>query len=185
MISPSEPTPSRGVGVPDAGEVPATADSASEVGVRAGQVRPGEWVPACRLDDLVCGRGVGVLGPDDAQAALFRVPAAETDREAVARTRVYAIGNIDPFARAAVISRGLTGDRAGEPTVASPIGKQVFSLRTGACLDDESVTLPAYAARVTGGTVEVYFPTDAHPSGSVPDSVARVTTAAGADRGVQ
>lgn len=124
------------------------------------QVRPGEWVRACRLDDLVTGRGVGVLGPDGAQSALFRVPAAETDREAVARTRVYAIGNIDPFARAAVISRGLTGDRAGEPTVASPIGKQVFSLRTGMCLDDETVRLPAYAVRVRHGAVDVYFPVE-------------------------
>lgn len=120
---------------------------------------PGTWVRACALADLVVGRGVGVLGPDAEQVALFRIPALETDRAADAgRTRLYAIGNIDPFGRAAVLSRGVTGDRHGEPTVASPLGKQVFSLRTGECLDDETMGVPSYAVEVVDGTVEVFFP---------------------------
>ncbi|ROZ99246.1 nitrite reductase small subunit NirD [Gordonia sp. OPL2] len=120
---------------------------------------PGEWVRACAIADLAVGRGVGVLGPEFEQAALFRIPAVETDREAViGRTRVYAVGNIDPFARAAVLSRGVTGDRDGEPTVASPLGKQVFSLRTGICLDDEAMSVPSYAVHIVDDTVEVFFP---------------------------
>ena len=71
---------------------------------------------------------------------------------------IYAIDNIDPYAGAAVISRGLTGDRAGEPTVASPLLKQVFSLRTGAALDDAEVTLPTYAVRVQHGLVRLGVP---------------------------
>ncbi|ASR04407.1 nitrite reductase (NAD(P)H) small subunit [Gordonia rubripertincta] len=119
----------------------------------------GAWVRACPIDDLIVGRGVAVLGPRGEQAALFRLPAAETDREAApGRSRLYAIGNIDPFGRAAVLSRGLTGDRAGEPTVASPLGKQVFALRTGVCLDDESVSVPSYGVRVVERIVEVFFP---------------------------
>ncbi|MAU84745.1 nitrite reductase small subunit NirD [Gordonia sp. Z-3] len=119
---------------------------------------PGQWIRACALADLAIGRGAGVLGPDFEQAALFRIPAVETDREAVVgRTRLYAIGNIDPFARAAVLSRGVTGDRGGEPTVASPLGKQVFSLRSGICLDDEAMSVPSYAVRVVDDIVEVYF----------------------------
>ncbi|WP_168698669.1 nitrite reductase small subunit NirD [Gordonia paraffinivorans] len=118
----------------------------------------GTWVRACPLDDLVVGRGVAVLGPAGEQAALFRMPAAETDREAVGRSRLYAIGNIDPFGRAAVLSRGLAGDHGGEPTVASPLGKQVFSLRTGVCLDDETVSVPSYGVRVVDRIVEVFFP---------------------------
>lgn len=119
----------------------------------------GTWVRACSIDDLIVGRGVAVLGPRGEQAALFRLPAAETDREAApGRSRLYAIGNIDPFGRAAVLSRGLTGDRAGEPTVASPLGKQVFALRTGVCLDDESVSVPSYGVRVVERIVEVFFP---------------------------
>lgn len=119
----------------------------------------GTWVRACRLSDLSIGRGVGVLGPDFEQVALFRVPAAESDREAAAgRSKLYAVGNIDPFARAAVMSRGLTGDRDGEPMVASPLGKQAFSLRTGVCLDDDSRSLPSYAVIVRDGVAEVFFP---------------------------
>ncbi|GAC83505.1 nitrite reductase small subunit [Gordonia paraffinivorans NBRC 108238] len=118
----------------------------------------GTWVRACPLDDLVVGRGVAVLGPAGEQAALFRMPAAETDREAVGRSRLYAIGNIDPFGRAAVLSRGLAGDHGGEPTVASPLGKQVFSLRTGVCLDDETVSVPSYGVRVVDRIVEVFVP---------------------------
>ncbi|GAB84990.1 nitrite reductase (NAD(P)H) small subunit [Gordonia rubripertincta] len=119
----------------------------------------GAWARACPIDDLTVGRGVAVLGPRGEQAALFRLPAAETDREAApGRSRLYAIGNIDPFGRAAVLSRGLTGDRAGEPTVASPLGKQVFALRTGVCLDDESVSVPSYGVRVVERIVEVFFP---------------------------
>ncbi|WLP89868.1 nitrite reductase small subunit NirD [Gordonia sp. NB41Y] len=123
----------------------------------AEQTQTGVWVRVCALDELVVGRGVGVLGPDGAQAALFRIPASETDREAVGRSRLHAIGNIDPFARAAVLSRGLTGDHGGEPTVASPIGKQVFSLRSGVCLDDDTVAVPSLAVRVVDGVVEVHF----------------------------
>ncbi|MEH3156910.1 MAG: nitrite reductase small subunit NirD, partial [Gordonia paraffinivorans] len=96
-----------------------------------GVVEDTAWVPACRLDALVPGRGVAVLMPDGMQAALFLLGTGE----------LFAVGNIDPFGRAAVMSRGLVGDRDGEPTVASPLLKQVFSLRTGRCLDDDTVGL--------------------------------------------
>ncbi|MGC4933712.1 nitrite reductase small subunit NirD [Gordonia sp. DT30] len=125
--------------------------------IEAPSTANGQWVRACPLEHLIEGRGVAVLGPDMTQAALFRISAAETDREAVGRSRLYAIGNIDPFGRAAVLSRGLTGDHAGEPTVASPLGKQVFSLRSGVCLDDESVSVPSYGTRVVDGNVEIWF----------------------------
>ena len=121
-------------------------------------VRPGilpapgakSWVAACPVARLVPGRGVAVLLPGAAQAALFLLP----------NGMIYAVGNIDPYAGAGVISRGLTGDRAGEPTVASPLLKQVFSLRTGAALDDPEVALPTYAVRVQHGLVRLGVP---HP----------------------
>lgn len=105
----------------------------------------GLWTRACRLDALLPGRGVAVLLPDRRQAALFLLPDAT----------LAAVGNIDPFGRAAVMSRGLTGDRNGEPTVASPLLKQVFSLVDGRCLDDASKALPTYEVRVVDGYVEV------------------------------
>ncbi|MEV6069380.1 nitrite reductase small subunit NirD [Nocardia sp. NPDC052001] len=103
------------------------------------------WTPACRLDYLIPGRGVAVLLKGGRQAALFLT----TDGT------LYAIGNIDPFGRAAVMSRGIVGDRGGVPVVASPLLKQAFSLVDGRCLDDEAVSVPVHAVRVVDGVVSV------------------------------
>jgi nitrite reductase (NADH) small subunit len=96
------------------------------------------WTTACPLDRLIPGRGVAVLLDDGSQAALFRL-----DDDSL-----HALGNIDPFSGAAVLSRGIVGDRAGRAVVQSPIKKQAFALDDGACLDDPSVSVPVYATRV-------------------------------------
>jgi len=127
------------------------ARTASRSVVRPGILPPPgarQWVPACPVTALVPGRGVAVLLPGGAQAALFLLP----------NGMIYAVDNLDPYARASVLSRGLTGDHGGEPTVASPLLKQVFSLRTGAALDDPEVALPTYAVRVQGGIVRIGVP---------------------------
>ncbi|WP_438488086.1 nitrite reductase small subunit NirD [Streptomyces sp. S186] len=95
------------------------------------------WFTVCDLRRLAPGRGVAALLPDGRQAALFR---GRGDR-------LYAIGNRDPFTGAPVLARGLTGTAAGRPFVASPLLKQRFDLETGACLDDPSVSVPAYRVR--------------------------------------
>ena len=54
------------------------------------------------------------------------------------------------------MSRGIVGDRAGRAVVQSPIKKQAFALEDGVCLDDPTVSVPVYAARVNHeGYVEV------------------------------
>lgn len=104
------------------------------------------WTAACRYDFLIPNRGVGVLLSDGAQAALFKLDDGS----------LHAVGNIDPFSGAAVMSRGIVGDRAGRPTVQSPIKKQAFALDDGSCLDDPDVALPVYPTRITeNGDVEV------------------------------
>ncbi len=103
------------------------------------------WVPAVRLDVLVPGRGAAVLLPNGRQVAVFRT----------SDDSVYAVDNIDPFGCAAVMSRGLVGDRAGEPTVASPLLKQVFSLVDGRCLDQPTVGLDTYEVQVRDGLITV------------------------------
>lgn len=110
-----------------------------------------EWTSACPLSRLIPGRGVAVLLNDGEQVALFLLDDGT----------LRAVGNIDPFARAAVMSRGLVGDRGGEPIVASPLLKQVFSLVDGRCLDDASVRLPVYGVRVWAGVVQVHSPVQA------------------------
>ena len=85
----------------------------------------GDWTAACPLSRLEPLRGVAVLLPDGAQVALFRL----------ADDSIRAVGNIDPIGRAAVLSRGIVGDRGGIPVVQSPLKKQAFSLLDGRCLD--------------------------------------------------
>ena len=66
-----------------------------------------------------------------------------------------AIGNVDPFTGASVLSRGIVGSRGEAPTVASPLHKQVYDLRTGVCLDAPEVRVPVYPVRLRAGLVEV------------------------------
>jgi assimilatory nitrate reductase catalytic subunit len=100
-------------------------------------------ITVCRLDDIVPDAGVCALVGGE-QVAIFRV-----------EQNVYAVGNRDPFSGANVLSRGIVGDLKGELVVASPIYKQHFSLLTGRCLEDASVRIPVYAARVEEGSVVV------------------------------
>jgi nitrite reductase (NADH) small subunit len=106
----------------------------------------GQWTAACPLSRLEPLRGVAVLLPDGAQVALFRL----------ADDSIRAVGNIDPIGRAAVLSRGIVGDRGGFPVVQSPLKKQAFSLLDGRCLDAPGVSIPVYDTRIAiDGTVFV------------------------------
>ena len=102
------------------------------------------WTAVCAYQDLEAERGVvALLG--NLQVALFLTFGGE----------LYAIGNQDPFFGAFVLSRGIVGTRGGIPTVASPLGKEVFDLRTGECLDDPAVSVPVFGIRCRDGQVEV------------------------------
>ncbi|WJL96400.1 nitrite reductase small subunit NirD [Microbacterium sp. ET2] len=106
---------------------------------------PEGWVRVCALSDLAVERGSACL-LDDTQIALFRLHTG----------RVHAVANHDPYSGAQVISRGIVGTRDGIPTVASPMYKQVFDLRTGVCLDTqgrEAAGLQVFPASVLGGDV--------------------------------
>lgn len=96
-----------------------------------------DWFTVCERSLLTPGRGVAALLPDGRQVALFM------DRSGQA----YAIDNRDPFTGAYVLSRGLVGSAAGRPFVASPLLKQRFDLATGACLDDDEVSVPVFGVR--------------------------------------
>ena len=98
----------------------------------------------CSYDALLPERGVAALLGEH-QIALFRTYDG----------KVFALGNRDPYSQANVMSRGIVGNRGDVPTVASPMFKQVFDLRTGVCLDDPEVTIPSYPVRVVDGQVLV------------------------------
>lgn len=97
------------------------------------------WTPACAYDRLLPCRGVAVLLPGSVQVALFRLDDGT----------LHAVSNIDPFSGAAVMSRGIVGDRAGRACVQTPIKKQAFALDDGVCLDDPDVSVAVYRTRIT------------------------------------
>ena len=105
-----------------------------------------EWTSACPLSHLIPGRGVAVLLRGGEQVALFLLEDGT----------LRAVSNFDPYGRAAVMSRGLVGDRDGEPIAVSPLLKQAFSLVDGRALDDSSVALPVYGVRGWAGVVQVH-----------------------------
>jgi nitrite reductase (NADH) small subunit len=109
------------------------------------------WETVCLLDRLLPERGAAALlaaGGEPVQVALFRM----------ADGALHAIGNVDPFSGAAVLSRGIVGDRGGVPIVASPVYKQAFSLVTGECLDDPGARVPVYPVRISDGWLQVGLP---------------------------
>jgi nitrite reductase (NADH) small subunit len=98
----------------------------------------------CPVDALAVDRGAAAL-VDGHQVAIFRLASGE----------VYAIDHRDPFSGANVLARGLVGTRGDVPTVASPVYKQAFDLVSGVCLDDETVAVRSWPARVVDGMIEI------------------------------
>ncbi|WP_428963549.1 nitrite reductase small subunit NirD [Micromonospora fluostatini] len=102
-----------------------------------------DWTAVCPLDRLESDRGVAAL-VDGVQVALFRTADG-----------LFALDNQDPVSGAYVLSRGIVGSRNGVPTVASPLHKQVYDLRTGDCLDLPGVSVSRHEVRCRDGLVEV------------------------------
>ncbi len=106
------------------------------------------YTVVCRLDDIDRESGVTALVRGTA-VAVFR-----TNDD-----QVFALSNYDPFGKASVLARGILGTRTvgGVETafVASPLYKQAFDLRTGICLDDAAVRVPAYEVILSDGLVLV------------------------------
>ncbi|KKW68371.1 nitrite reductase [Lampropedia cohaerens] len=100
------------------------------------------WQPICPLAEIWLNTGVCAL-VQGRQIAIFHLPDG----------RLFAIDNYDPKSCANVLSRGILGDIAGEPVVASPIYKQHYQLRTGTCMEDEAITLRTYTVEVRDGVV--------------------------------
>lgn len=104
-----------------------------------------QWTTLCPITDILPGTGVCALIGEQ-QVAIFRPYADE---------QVFAISNIDPFAQASVLSRGLIAEHQGELWVASPLKKQHFRLHDGYCLEDDSRSVAHFTSRVLDGIVQV------------------------------
>ena len=95
----------------------------------------------CAVEEIVPGTGMAAR-VDGHQIAIFNTGSA-----------CYAIGNRDPFSGANVLSRGILSELDGRLVVASPVYKQHFCLRTGVCLEDDSVSVPVWAAEARDGRI--------------------------------
>ena len=107
-------------------------------------------VRVCTVHDLEVERGRAALVDGD-QVALFLLPDGS----------VHGVDNLDPYSGARVISRGIVGSRGDTPTVASPLHKQVFDLRTGECLETQgkdAAALRVWPVSVVDGEVRVTRP---------------------------
>lgn len=113
-----------------------------------------EAVPVCRADALQPGRGVAALVAGHA-VAVFRIDPALVP---VGDDGLRAVDNVDPYADASVLSRGLLGvTRRGDELVhyvASPLRKQRFDLATGEELDGPA-RLATWAVAVRDGVIHV------------------------------
>jgi nitrite reductase (NADH) large subunit len=99
------------------------------------------WRYICAFDEVLPNAGVCAL-VDGKQIAIFRVDDA-----------VFALDNRDPATGMNVLSRGIVGDLSGECVVASPLYKHHYSLTTGRCIEDESLRVQVYTARISNGGV--------------------------------
>ncbi|GAB3599248.1 nitrite reductase small subunit NirD [Microbacterium tumbae] len=109
---------------------------------------------AAETDALVRVCAVGDLEVERGRAALFG--AIQIALFLLADGSVHAVSNFDPYSAANVISRGIVGTRGDAPTIASPMHKQVFDLRTGDCLDAQGkdpIALRVWEVVVRGGDV--------------------------------
>ncbi|MBO3663985.1 nitrite reductase (NAD(P)H) small subunit [Microbacterium stercoris] len=145
----------------------ASASAAAALGASS------RWVAVCRLSDLEVERGRAAL-IGDTQLALFLL----------ADGSVRAVSNFDPYGKANVLSRGIVGtkslgnnapssgnnemsesgstaSREDVPTIASPLHKQAWDLRTGMVVETQGKDardIPVWPVAVQGDEVLVRFP---------------------------
>ena len=104
-----------------------------------------KWINVCQLNDITPKTGVCAL-VNGKQVAIFR----PRDND-----ELFAIDNMDPFAKSNVLSRGLICEHDEQLWVASPLKKQRFNLATGQCLENNVVSLATYKVRVNKDAVEI------------------------------
>ena len=101
------------------------------------------WIYACTVDDIP-ENGGACIKYQDQQIAIFHF---------TRRNEWYATQNECPHRQQMALSRGIIGTEQGEPKVACPFHKKVFSLRTGECLAGDECSIKTYEVRIEGEKV--------------------------------
>ncbi|MEG3131950.1 nitrite reductase small subunit NirD [Rouxiella sp. T17] len=103
------------------------------------------WTTICQQQDILPGCGIAALW-QGRQIAIFRPTSTGP---------LYALDNIDPFALASVLSRGIIAEHQGEFWVVSPLKKQHFRLRDGLCMEDAAFSVDTFALRCIEGVIMI------------------------------
>ncbi len=103
------------------------------------------WITALKVEDVPEDGGSCVKIGEE-QIAIFNF---------TKRGEWYATSNLCPHKFQMVLSRGMIGDKAGEPKVACPFHKKNFSLKTGECLTGEDYSIKTYPIKVEGEYVYI------------------------------
>jgi nitrite reductase (NADH) small subunit len=102
------------------------------------------WHRVCAVEELELAWGEAALIAGR-QVALFRTAAGE----------VFAVGQEDPATGAHVMARGIMGSRGPRQTIASPLHKEVYDLKTGECFGTAELRLTTFGTRIVDGYIEV------------------------------
>jgi len=117
-----------------------------------------DWLTICNIQDIAKNTGV-CADFNGKQVAIFHLikhsASAGDSTENNGQSEVKAISNLDPFAKANVLSRGLITEKENQYFVASPLLKQEFCLTTGQCQQDDSVVITTYKSRISGDLVQL------------------------------
>ncbi|MBR9910972.1 MAG: nitrite reductase small subunit NirD [Gammaproteobacteria bacterium] len=103
------------------------------------------WTTICKETDLTPDTGLCALLDGEQVAVFYSKKTGE----------LYAVSNFDPIGEANVLSRGIIGSIGEAVVVASPLYKQHFDLKTGACLEEPEHTLKVYPVRLEAGEVQL------------------------------
>ncbi|MEJ5350931.1 MAG: nitrite reductase small subunit NirD [Melioribacteraceae bacterium] len=103
------------------------------------------WIYACSVDDVPENGGV-CIKYEDKQIAVFNF---------TSRGEWYAVQNLCPHKNQLALSRGIIGDKNGEPKIACPFHKKNFSLISGCNLDGEYYKIDTYPVKIENGKVYI------------------------------
>ena len=103
------------------------------------------WHPTCKTDHIPEDGGACVL-LDGRQIAIFNF---------TRRGEWYATDNECPHRQQMALSRGMIGSQGEEPKVACPFHKKTFSLKTGACLNDDGYKINTFPVKAVDGIVYI------------------------------
>jgi|ERR1017187_1846695 nitrite reductase (NADH) small subunit len=103
------------------------------------------WYKVGKVEDIP-ENGGACIKYKDTQIAVFNY---------TVRKEFYATQNECPHRQEMALSRGMIGDKNGEPKVACPFHKRNFSLQSGKCLSGDDYIIKTYPVKVEDGIVFV------------------------------